>query len=310
MSDAPHAKRTVRVNMMGGLGNQLFMFFTALAYAKLTSRKFLVDKTEGGRGKLYWDTIFAKSLNDRTVEIVTAQTFFTSKSYSEGSFTFSPVPTFGEHNHVYLNGYFQCFQYFDLLQTELLSLLSMPPLHDDKFRKIWTETFGFTTEDTARAVSVHVRRGDYVTLPNYHPLVKPAYYLTTSASFEKGTLFVIFSDDLAWCRNNITSLISEEHRDNVVFVTDDFTEIETFYFMSLYCQRSHVIANSSFSWWIALLAWLRSERSMRVVAPHPWFGPKGPPRYETIYNDGWEIRNAEGKICDCFGTPKNITIDS
>lgn len=305
-SEVFQAKRTVRVHMMGGLGNQLFILFNGLAYAKSTSRKLLVDKTKGGRGKLYWETIFSKSLQDDNIQIVLDQSFPKQyKSYAEKWFVFSPLPAFDECDHIYLEGYFQCFKYFDSLQTEFQSLLSVPSLYNDKFHQTWTEILGLTTEDKTRAVSVHIRRGDYVTLPNYHPLVSPAYYLAASASFEKGTLFVIFSDDLNWCRNNSTSLISEEHHDNVVFVPDGFTEIETFYFMSLYCERAHVIANSSFSWWIALIAWLRSERTMRVVAPHPWFGPKGPSRYETIYTDGWEIRNAVGQICDCFGKSKD-----
>lgn len=304
-SDVPRQNRTVRVHMMGGLGNQLFIFFTGLAYAKSTSRKLLVDKTEGGRGKLYWDTIFARSLQKDDIQVVPDQNFPKAfKSHVEKWFIFSPIPTFDDCDHVYLQGYFQCFKYFDSLQPELLSLLSAPSSYNDKLCHAWTDVLGLKPEDKIRAVSVHVRRGDYVALPNYHPLATTAYYLATSGSFEKGTLFVIFSDDLVWCRNNIFSLISEEHHDNIVFVPDDLDEIETFYFMSHYCERAHVIANSSFSWWIALLAWLRSERSMRVVAPHPWFGPRGPPRYETIYNVGWEIRNVQGRICDCFGKPK------
>lgn len=301
-----HGDRTVHVHMMGGLGNQLFIFFTGLAHARLTSRKLLIDKTKGGRGKMYWETILEKSLHLDDVVIVPYRNFPSGfKTYSEGSFTFSPLPTLGECDHVFLKGYFQCFKYFESLQTEIPLLLSASALQNDNLHSVWTDTFGLKLEDKSRAVSVHIRRGDYLTMQNIHPIVSSAYYLQTTKSFEEETLFVIFSDDLDWCRSNYTKIIAPEHHDNVIFVPNDFGEIETFYFMSQYCERAHIIANSSFSWWIALTTWLRSKRSMKIVSPHPWFGPKGPPRYETIYNDGWEIRNGEGKICDYFGNLKN-----
>ena len=49
----------------------------------------------------------------------------------------------------------------------------------------------------------------------------------------------------------------------------------------------HIIANSTFSWWAAWLAWLPGKR---VLAPTDWYGryPERRAGDEDIYAAGWE----------------------
>jgi hypothetical protein len=87
-----------------------------------------------------------------------------------------------------------------------------------------------------------------------------------SKGYEK---FMVFSDDIDWCKQN--------------FIGDEyiFSEGQKNYqdlIMMSGCQ-SHIIANSSFSWWGA---WLGNNSQKSIIAPSNWFGPKGPSNYEII----------------------------
>ena len=75
-------------------------------------------------------------------------------------------------------------------------------------------------------------------------------------------MFIVFADDPAWARGQLTFL------DPVKFVSDpghrpDFDDL----WLMTQC-RHHVIANSAFSWWGA---WLSDAADKVVVAPDRWF---------------------------------------
>ena len=86
--------------------------------------------------------------------------------------------------------------------------------------------------------------------------------------------FIIFSDDIKWCKNN--------------FIGDKFTFIEgekdyiDLWLMSL-CNHN-IIANSSFSWWGA---WLNQNPNKKVIAPINWFGPEKKLNPKDIYCKNW-----------------------
>ena len=137
--------------------------------------------------------------------------------------------------------------------------------------------------DSVNAVSLHVRRGDYVSDPTtnrFHGICSPDYYqravdyITTRAGVPH--LFV-FSDDPEWCHANMQAPDSTIVDCNLMSGTCDAgghiqrgrvgREVEDLYLMSL-CRHA-VIANSSFSWWGA---WLHNNQQDRiVVAPKTWF---------------------------------------
>ena len=129
------------------------------------------------------------------------------------------------------------------------------------------------TIDDSNAVCVHIRRGDYVTNPKYSREFKtqPAEYYHDCMRELKDRLenprFFIFSDDLAWARENITGNATHvgNHDGN-----SDFIDL---HLMSR-C-RHFITANSSFSWWAA---WLSSYEQKVVIVPNVWRLPaQGPP---------------------------------
>ena len=104
-------------------------------------------------------------------------------------------------------------------------------------------------------VAIHVRRGDYVNNPFYVDLVETDYYEKAINLFD-GSDFLIFSDDIEWCK-------LQPIFNGCEFATG--TELEDLNLMS--SCIGHIIANSSFSWWGAYL----SPYSKRIVAPKAWY---------------------------------------
>ena len=122
-------------------------------------------------------------------------------------------------------------------------------------------------------MSVHVRRGDYLKLSHIYRILNEDYYNTALKKFEHHTP-VFISDDIDWCKNTFSDL------DNAVFVENE-TQFVDMCVMTM-CN-AHIIANSSFSWWGA---WLGGGKT---IAPKNWFTENGPPNWEDIYCDEWEL---------------------
>jgi hypothetical protein len=89
--------------------------------------------------------------------------------------------------------------------------------------------------------------------------------------------FFVFSDDIAWARDNL----------DIAFpchFIDDNRGMESYNDMRLMSLcRHHILANSSFSWWGA---WLNPRADKIVVAPGRWF-VGGERRVDDLVPQGW-----------------------
>jgi len=102
--------------------------------------------------------------------------------------------------------------------------------------------------------AVHVRRSDYLALADtYLPLGRRYYEEAMSLTSPP---YVVFSDDIDWCRRNLPS--------ECVFMRHnrDYEDL----FLMASCDEV-ISANSTFSWWGA---WLSTGRG---IYPRRWFGP-------------------------------------
>jgi hypothetical protein len=89
--------------------------------------------------------------------------------------------------------------------------------------------------------------------------------------------FMIFSDDIPYCKNIFGD------QENVVYIDGNSQEVDLC-MMSL-CHHN-IIANSSFSWWGA---WLNSNKYKKVVAPKRWFGPAYSHNTKDLYPQSWTV---------------------
>lgn len=118
------------------------------------------------------------------------------------------------------------------------------------------------------SVSLHVRRGDYVSNPRAnatHGVCSLDYY-RDAVQFIAGRVvnprFYVFSDDVDWVRDNLKLEFPHEYV-NHNQGQESYNDMRL---MSL-CKHN-IIANSSFSWWGA---WLNAFADKIVVAPKRWF---------------------------------------
>lgn len=164
-------------------------------------------------------------------------------------------------NDCYLMGNWQTEHYFDKVREIVRAdfLFKLPAVGRN------AELAGKINNSTA--VSLHVRRGDYVVNPAtqaFHGLCSLDYYrraIDYVTNRVANPEFFIFSDDISWARENL-------HLEYSCHYVDHNKGDESYNDMRLMSLcKHHIIANSSFSWWGA---WLNSRLDKIVVAPRRW----------------------------------------
>jgi hypothetical protein len=180
---------------------------------------------------------------------------------------------------IHLVGYWQSEKYFKHIRSTLLKDFSIAREPAGKDKEIAGQIMA------TAAVSLHVRRGDYVDsaeTSRFHGTCGLAYYEKaidyTAARVASPHLFV-FSDDPEWARRNIAAPCPV----SVVDHNDASTSNEDLRLMSL-C-RHHIIANSSFGWWAA---WLCQNPDKIVVTPARWFANEEKnDQTDDLIPEGW-----------------------
>lgn len=107
--------------------------------------------------------------------------------------------------------------------------------------------------------SIHVRRGDYLKLNTVFNVLDMDYYTraTNLLSLAGVREYLVFSNDIAWCRDNFKGR-------QFTFIEDD-SNVELF----LMGKCAHnIISNSSFAWWGA---YMNTNPNRQVIAPQTWF---------------------------------------
>jgi hypothetical protein len=239
----------VTSKLMGGLGNYLFQIAVAYSYSKQTGKKMLFDVNDiyivHKPYNHYLNNIFKK------IEFNVINDFYII--LPEKTFNFNKIPII--EGNVKLNGYFQSEKYFIDVREDILNLFEIDENTEvylfDKYSKLLS----------GNTCSIHVRRGDYLNLPNFHPTQDLSYYIDSCKIIGDDVNYLIFSDDIEWCYKNFDFI------KNKTFISGN-TDYQDLYLMSM-CNNN-IIANSTFSWWGA---WLNNNNK-QVIIPKKWFGDR------------------------------------
>lgn len=270
----------VTCQIMGGLGNQMFQIFTALAYSIKHNRRAVFQESvvAGSRTKTYWDTIFRRLTHVKEHEAVRWIL------HKEKSLEYKKIPDAPEGFSLCLNGYFQSFKYFEEY-TSLIKML-IAPLDSDLWY-IKNKYFSIDNKLGRRVCSIHVRRGDYLNLSDIYTRQTEEYYAKAMEFVETNSIprsgeesvdfvktkspdkidFFVFSDDLEWCRKQ--PMFDSSKGSKFTFIDED--DYISLYIMFL-CDH-HIIANSSFSWMGAMFA---DNSNGITIAPSKWYEANGP----------------------------------
>lgn len=271
-----------------GLGNQLFQYAagrhlalknqTAL-YLDLSYYLYEYDDDTVRPFKLGNFSIPYRLLQKSPLEYVSKATKLLPKRslppifrfLKEKQFHFDDRVLQARANCITLDGFWQSEAYFrdsaDTIRQEL-TLNSVPSPEFEHYRQMITTT--------PTAVSIHVRRGDYVNHPEFSKtfgFVGLDYYKQALNELNKrhpGARLYVFSDDHEWVHQNLAL------PEDTVFVQNTGTnaDVADLVLMS-HCQH-HIIANSSFSWWGA---WLNPNPDKLVITPRQWY--KQQPTWNT-----------------------------
>lgn len=262
------------IEILGGLGNHLFQIAFLLHYLKVSRQKDryrkIVFKNEYDVGnkyqlerKTFWRSLFKDQFN--IMDVYDYNNIRFDIIYGEGEHhKFQQLPYELEKN-ILFKGYFQSFKYIDDdIRKQMINYLysNEDIMYNayDKYNLI-KMYFGDKTQDDDM-ISMHVRRTDYVWDSNYHNNLTLNYY-KEALKIAKKQFIVIFSDDIEWCKNNITNNIYENAI--IYFVDVRIVEIE-FILMSMF--QHNIIANSTFSLWASFIS---SYENKIVIAPQAWY---------------------------------------
>lgn len=254
----------------GGLGNQIFQYAAGRNLSQINSTGLIldtclynnpIDQTERSFALDKYNIVFESIRRESSrLNNIFKLGFYRlvnkPRVYKEQSYNFDfNVLKLG--NDVTLAGYWQSYKYFNQIKRQLqleLKPKNKTEIYSDVMKAI----------ESGDSVAVHIRRGDYISNPKANDLlgILPVDYYKEAIKYIESNvnnpIFLIFSDDIEWCRKNIPHLTS--HR--IIFIDEnDVSDLDI-----MTKTRHNIIANSTYSWWGAYLG----DKSI-VISPKNWF---------------------------------------
>ncbi|EMB15254.1 alpha-1,2-fucosyltransferase [Rhodopirellula europaea] len=269
---ASASDRACTISISGGLGNQMLQYAAGRAlsihhdcplqldlkfYSSKRHRSYELDAFPIQAQRWIKPSFFSQVLDKIQGESKSAPTYEEQSKRFDRAFFDIELPA-------RIRGYFFSEKYFlpyaDQIRTELT-----PPVPLDQPARDMAQRLS-----EGMSTSLHVRRGDYVSNAN----ARQRFWSCTSEYFEAAieqmpadsTVFV-FSDDIEWAKQNIRSSRPTVYvNDELKLAGSPETGLRDLWLMTH--AKSHIIANSSFSWWGA---WLSGSEANLTIAPKKWF---------------------------------------
>lgn len=154
----------------------------------------------------------------------------------------------------YISGYFTSYEYFKDVYLDLKFIGSL----DSKNLQILE-----IIKNTRDSIALHIRRGDYINIHGYVKL--GGTYYNSAINFMNNKLkdchYFIFSNDIDFIKNDFIRYLNSDIKYSIVDIQDNNPAFEM-YLMS--CCNHQIIANSTFSFWAALL---NTNKNKIVITP-------------------------------------------
>ena len=287
----------IRVELRGGLGNQLFqaaagyalatrlegeLEFELFNFRTRTGREFALTPFPIGGRVIHTKRTFSNRLLRKAEKTLRPFGYIHAPSWK------GPVLEEKSYRYdrriedvagsCYLRGYFQSWLYFHNCSTSLKQAF-------DPFFGASDRAKEFASAMSQDALIVHVRAGDYLKDPKInavHGVLDADYYHRAIQCMQKkgrASKIYCFSDNMPAALE-----ILKDHT-NISFV-EGFSAADDLFLMSQ--GKSHIIANSTFSYWGA---WLTRSTEPIVIAPRAWFSKEELKRTDTsdLYPSNWLI---------------------
>ncbi len=261
---------TIKVILRGGIGNQLFQFFTGLSIAESSNRDLELNLSWYKNSKVSADpriyelesivdvskiledkfNILKFGLFDRFKNVISMSGFI----LSDDSFRKSNLANINR-KFIYLDGYFQDIRFVE-------------PVIRNLYDHIKIRNIDFGVELRMRElldrhqVALHLRLGDYLSLENFHIISKSYIKECLSEIENRGSVksVIVFTDSPEKAFQFLPLVDGVEF---VIVSINDFTAPQTMILMSRF--KNLILSNSTFSWWAGALA---SANGNFVFAPY------------------------------------------
>lgn len=271
------------IKMTGGLGNQMFIYALFIRMNKIF-RNCRIDLSDmihyhNHNGYEMWNVFDLPHIEFciwQPLKKVMEFLFFRVilERHQKGSLQAYFQPVFWPL--VYFKGFYQSERYFTEVEDEVRKTFSF----NTKNASATTFAMLLQIDEDENAVSIHVRRGDYLdakTWENCGCICQMPYYRNAIDEMQKrikNPHYYVFSDDMEWVKENLklpyTDYIDWNHG------SDSWQDM----MLMSHCKH-HIICNSSFSWWGA---WLNPRKDKIVLMPELWFKNNDNP---YIYPEKW-----------------------
>lgn len=272
----------IGVKLWGGLGNQMFQYAFGLYLAEKRNEEpcFFTDVNSNASLDINYFKVSIAAFSKEALKsngyefesrflyrikrkMIQLAPFLNKKILVENVSGYQPSIL---DSYSVFDGYWQSYKYLEPIEQKLREQFV---LRTDQIPDLEL----VTQIKNTNAVSLHIRRGDYLKGKNkaIYENVSMDYYVAAIQYFLKeldAPQFYVFSNDIDWVKKNLS--LPEDIA--LVYVNPADSENATLadlYLMSI-CKH-HIIANSTFSWWGA---WLNSSRDKAVVAPKKWYKGK------------------------------------
>lgn len=218
-----------KLGQYGRLGNSLLQAGATISFALNHNDNYLFPNSWEYKDKF-------NISSDHFVDHISFQ-----HTYEEPHFHYASIPY---RQNLDLHGYYQSWRFIESYQQKIKQLLTPKAIvyKQDK-------------------VSIHVRRTDYLVHTGCYQILDRNNYYDKAMELFPNSKFLIFSDDIAWCKQQFTG-------NDFEFSEGNAPEID----LKLMANcTDNIIANSSLS---LFAAFINQNENRKVVAPDKWFGPK------------------------------------
>lgn len=262
------------VNLMGGLGNQMFQYAAAKHLSKANDAELKIDGSNFGKLTANSDHTFQLSCFNIAARHATRNEIW-KVARPDGFLARAAGILFGWSPHKarsetiyrepagsgfkpevlalrgdrYLIGYFNSYRYFDPIRDVLIEEFRPKEALSSEGQAL------LTSIDSTNSVSLHIRRGDYVDNPEVYKciegIITDRFYLNAIeliATRIDNPHFFVFSNDMAWVKQNFRIPYQTTYVD---FNTAQ-RGFEDLWLMSR-CKHNITAGGSTFSWWAAYL---------------------------------------------------------
>jgi len=288
--------------LMGGLGNQMFIYAFARSLSHDLNEKLMLDISYFNFKRDFEHAIYG--LHPYNIKAIVGNysiaDYEKSSHLYQGDLNYYPWGVPLTKNSCYYDGF----------NEEVKKNIELPAFFtgyysagiDQDNKKIITEKFFSHNEDIIRedlkfsmpidnryvdiikdmqesnSIAIHIRRGDYVSYFHRFGMCSLEYYdkaIEEIVSKVENPKFFVFSDDPEWVKNNL--IINYSHT-YVIYEDNADSSYGSAELLAIMSNCKHfIIANSTFSWWGS---WLGDYEEKIIIAPEPWYQSR-----ELLYAD-------------------------